>query len=287
MNILRLPLFLVAVLPPVLSGCASSGAMTRTYFEYSRGKSFPTHSDVRFRYGNNDYTLHNLYLEDKSWDRDESIIPNAFVIPLFTGHFGEAVADFTEPYYSYRLIHFLKNNPHIGLGLEFVHLKVVLLDPDQRVRMTGMADGAPIDATVTVGDYLGGFNVSHGVNHAGVHFVYRWLLKKTPEIADGRLQPYVNASFGPAVPHLELKTNDNGVVTQRAYSYNTSFKNWGGGVGAGVRYKISRLFGLYMEYKLTYSHLRSMRFDDIDDTNVTMSFWTNHLQWGLSVMFNP
>jgi hypothetical protein len=30
-----------------------------------------------------------------------------------------------------------------------------------------------------------------------------------------------------------------------------------------------------------------MQFDDIDDTNVTMSFWTNHLQWGLSVMFNP
>lgn len=287
MKTLRLLLVVVAVLPLFLSGCASSGAMTRTYFEYSRGKSFPTHSDVGIRYGNNDYTLHNLYLQDKSFDRDNSIIPNAFVVPLFTLKPGLAAANFTEPYYSYRVIHFLKNNPRIGIGFEFVHLKVVVLNRKQRVRMTGMVDGEPIDATVTVRDHLEGFNVSHGVNHAGVHFVYRWLLKKTPQITDGRLQPFVNVSFGPTVPHLELTTNQNGVITKQAYSYQASFKNWGGGLGAGVRYKISRRFGLYMEYKLTYSHLHGMHFDDMDDTNVNMDFWTNHLQWGLSVMFNP
>jgi opacity protein-like surface antigen len=100
------------------------------------------------------------------------------------------------------------------------------------------------------------------------------------------LQPYVNFSFGPAVPHLELNTNRNREIKGQAYSFQSSMKNWGGGLGAGVRYKISRRFGLYLEYKLTYSHLHGMRFDDMDNTNVNMDFWTHHLQWGLSVMFN-
>jgi hypothetical protein len=228
-----------------------------------------------------------MYLEDESFSNDNSILPKAFVKPLFKLKLGDAVAAFTEPYYSYRLIHFLKKNPRIGFGIEFIHLKVFLMNKDQRVHMTGTVDGEPIDAMVRVGDYLDKFNVSHGVNHAGVHFVYRWLLKKTPQIKDGRLQPYVNFSFGPAVPHPELNTNRNGEIKEQAYSFQPSLKNWGGGLGAGVRYKISRRLGLYMEYKLTYSHLNGMHFDDMDDTNVNMDFWTNHLQWGLSVMSNP
>ncbi len=269
----------------ILSGCAStSKKMTRNYFEYSRGKSFPTHSDIGFRHGNSDYTFHNLYLEDESFFPDDSIFPNAFFKPLFKLKFNDAQKAFTEPYYSYRLIHFLKGNPHIGIGLEFIHLKVFLMDKDQKVRMSGTYNGVPVDQTIRIGDYVDMFNVSHGVNHLGLHLVYRWMFNKTPYIQDGRFQPFVNLSVGPTFPHLELNTVENGKSEQKAFSYQGSKKNWGFGLGGGIRYKPWRHFGFYLEYKLTYSHLHGMRFDNVPNSNMNMDFWVHQLQWGLSIM---
>ncbi len=283
---ITIPLLIVTAV--VFTGCASGGKrtrMTRFYFEYSRGKSFPTHSDVSMKYDNHDFTFHDLYLEDESFFPDDSIIPNAFIGPLLKLKLNDAKKAFTEPYYNYRFIYFLKKNPHLGIGLEFTHLKVFLMDKDQRVRMSGIYDGVPIDRTVTVGDYLDTFGVSHGVNHVGVHLVYRWLLKKTPVIKDGRLQPYVAFSFGPTVPHLEVNTREGGVPRRRAYSYQFSLRNWGLGLGTGVRYKPWRRFGFYLEYKLTYSHVHGLHFDEPGDTNVGLDFFTHHLQWGISLMF--
>jgi opacity protein-like surface antigen len=281
-------LILAAVFLP---GCASGGnktrktRMTRFYVEYSRGKSFPTYGDVSLKYDNHDYTFHHLYLEDESFFPDDSIIPNAFIKPLLSLKFNDAQKAFTEPYYSYRFIYFLKKNPHIGIGYEFIHFKVFLLDRDQRVRLSGKVDGVPVDQTVRVGDYLDMFNISHGVNHVGLHLVYRWMWKKTPVIPDGRWQPYVSLSFGPAVPHLELDTKESGVPVKRAYSFQASWRNWGMGLGTGVRFKPWRHFGFYMEYKFTYSSLHGMHFDDAADTKVSTEFLTHHLQWGVSVMF--
>jgi len=281
--------FVTILIMMFLTGCASTGkktSITRNYFEYSRGKSFPTHSDLGMTYDNHDFVFHDVYLEDESFFPDNFIIPNAFIKPLLTLKLREAKNAFTEPYYSYRLIHFLKKNPHIGIGIEFIHLKVFLMDKNQQVRMTGIYNGVEIDRQVTIGDYLDMFNVSHGVNHIGLYFVYRMMLLKTPQIRDGRLQPYANFSFGPTFPHLELYTVDreNGEVQKRAYSFQSSFRNWGMGMGVGVRYKPWRHFGFYLEYKLTYSYLHGMHFDDVENTNVSIDFFTHQLQWGISIM---
>jgi len=158
------------------------------------------------------------------------------------------------------------------------------MDKSQRLRISGTYDGAPIDETVKIGDYLDMFNVSHGVNHLGLHFVYRWMLKPIPSIPDGRWQPFVNISAGPTFPHLELDTVENGVVKKAAFSYQGSWKNWGLGFGTGLRYKPWRHLGFYMEYKLTYSHLHGMRFDAVPDSNINMDFWAHQLQWGISFM---
>lgn len=271
----------------LFTGCVSgkSNRMTRFYIEYARGKSFPTHSDLAIKYDNHGYKLHNLYLEDESFFPDDSIVPNAFFNPLFKFKFNDALKAFTEPYYSYRFVYFLKGNPHIGIGYEFIHSKVFLMDLDQQVRMSGVYNGEPIDQMVRVGDYIDMFSVSHGVNHVSLYLVYRWMLNKTEKIKDGRWQPYVSLSGGPAIPHLELDTKDNGKVTSRAYSYQSGWRNWGLGAGAGIRFKPWRHLGFYMEYKLTYTNLQSMRFDDMEDTRVKMAFSTHHLQWGISLMF--
>jgi opacity protein-like surface antigen len=279
---------LLVLMVVVFSGCAAGvkeGRMTRFYIEYARGKSFPIHSDVSMKYLDHDFTLHQVYLEDESFFPDGSIIPNAFIKPLLQLKLNDAQKAFTEPYYSYRFIYFLKKNPHIGIGYEFIHSKVFLLDMNQQVRLSGIYNGEPIDRTVTVGDFLDMFSVSHGVNHVGLHLVYRWMLKKTPVIEDGRLQPYVALSFGPTVPHLELNTKENGVSQKRAYSFQASWRNWGAAFGTGVRYKPWRHFGFYLEYKLTYSYLHGMHFDELENTNVSMDFFTHQFQWGISLMF--
>jgi len=261
------------------------GKMTVNYFEYSRGKSSHTTSDLYLKYDNNEYTFKDMKLIDKSFFPDDSIFPNAFIKPFFKLKIEDAIKAFTEPYYSYRFIHFLKSNPNIGIGIEFIHLKVFLEDIDQKLMMTGIYDGNNINSKTRVGDYITMFNVSHGVNHLGLHLTYRWMLNETEKIKDGKIQPYVNVSIGPAIPHLEMDLVKDGIPARVAYSYQAGLRNWGMGAGAGIRFKPWNRLGFYLEYKLTYSHLYDMSLDNIQNSSVKMSFAVHHLQWGLSFMF--
>ncbi len=285
MNKLVLTVLLIAL---ALSGCVSgkrNTGITLNYFEYSRGTSFPNKADINMKYENNDFSLKDVKLDDQSFFEDHSIIPNAFIKPLFNLKISDAVKAFTEPYYSYRLIHFFKNYPNFGIGVEFIHLKVFLMDLDQNIHLKGKLNGENIDEVVRVGDYLNMFSISHGVNHAAFHLVYRWLFSPSIKVPEGRWQPYVNVSFGPAIPHLEIDTVEEDGYKRRAYSYQSALTNWGFGVGTGIRFKPWRKLGFYFEYKFTYSYLKGMHFDEVTDTRVSVDFFTHHLQWGLSFMF--
>jgi hypothetical protein len=286
-NIIIISIIIISVLLTLSCGLTvtKDGGMAVNYFEYSRGKSSHTTSDLYLKYDNNEYTFKDMKLIDKSFFPDDSIFPNAFIKPLFKLQFGDAVKAFTEPYYSYRFIHFLKSNPNIGIGIEFIHLKVFLEDIDQNLITTGNFDGKEINLNSRVGDYITMFNVSHGVNHLGLHLTYRWMFNKTEKIKDGKFQPYINISAGPAIPHLEMDLVQNGTSSRVAYSYQSGFKNWGIGAGAGIRFKPWQRFGFYLEYKTTYSHLYDMHLDDFQNSSVKMSFVVHHLQWGLSFMF--
>lgn len=277
-------LFLVLVLTSCAANQKISRPMTRAYVEYCRGKSSPTTSDIAMAYGNSDYRFHQVYLKDESFFPDHSIIPNAFLTPLFDSKFKAALDAFTEPYYGCRVLYFLKKHPRFGIGAQFIHQKVFLLDRDQRVRMAGTYKGEPVDEEVRIGDYLDLFNISHGINHAGILFNYRWMLYRTPQIPDGRLQPFVSFSIGPAVPHLELNLKEQDIVEKKAYSYQSGWRNWGGDFGFGIRYKRNRHLGFYLEYKLSYSYLHGMYFDNEPGTRVLMDFFVHHLQWGISIM---
>jgi hypothetical protein len=283
-------IFKIIILVPVLISisCTAnqkiSKPMTLNYLEYNRGKSFPTKSDVALTYGNSDYKFHNVYLEDESFFPDNSLIPNAFIAPLFDLKLMAAADAFTEPYYNMRLLHFFSKKPRFGIGIELLHLKVFLIDRDQQIRLTGTYNGNPINQEVRIGDYLDLFNVSHGVNHVSLLFNYRWLFRKTPRLPDGRLQPFVSLSVGPAAPHLELNLKKEDKVEKKAYSYQWGKGNWGMGMGMGVRYKPGRHFGFYLQYRFTYSYLHGMYFDNEPGTRVSMDFFTHHLQWGISIM---
>lgn len=270
----------------VISGCAGvhdPHDVTLNYVEYNRGKSFPTRSDLEMDWQGNSLYFNGVRFEDDSFFPDGSIIPNAFLNPLFQLRFSDALKAFTEPYYGYRVVHFFRRNPRIGLGIEFTHHKLFLNQPDQRVRISGTYRGEALDRSLPVSTFIDYLSVSHGVNHLSLTFTYRWLLSPTPEIPEGRWQPFVSAGFGPAFPHLELKLIED-APDWSEYAFHSGAGNFNLGAGIGVRYKLSPHLGAYLEYKFSYSHLHDMDFDD-DSGDLAMSFHTHHLMWGISFIF--
>ena len=281
---LLIPQLLIILSFSCMSGSRSNNTkITLNYLEYNRGKSFPVYSDLFITSRNTQFTFHHLYFEDDSFFPDNSIIPNAFITPLLELRLDAASDAFTEPYYGFRFIHFFKKNPSWGIGIEFIHHKIFLNDMDQQVRITGVIDGNPIDRVDAIGNYLEYFSVSHGINHIGLAVVYRFSLLPSDKIPDGKVQPYFTFTIGPAVPHLELKMKVSETEWD-AYSYQAGFKNFGGGLGTGLRFKPWRHLGFFLEYKLTYSHLRAMHFDG-EEGDVQMDFFTHHIQWGISYIF--
>ena len=116
LNLGRLPVICLALI--ILGSCAGgmeSHRITLNYFEYNRGKSFPVHSDIGMEWGGHSLNFNNVRFEDDSFFPDNSIIPNAFLRPLFNLRFSDALKAFTEPYYGYRFIHFFRSNPRLGL----------------------------------------------------------------------------------------------------------------------------------------------------------------------------
>ena len=122
-------------------------------------------------------------------------------------------------------------------------------------------------------------------DHAALYFEYRQLFLKTPQINDGRLQPYINLSLGVTVPHLETRFNVNGHPQKTAYSYQAGWKNLGFASGLGLRFRPFKGIGFNLEYKLTYSILNDMYFDNDTDSNLKMDFFAGQLMWGLSFIF--
>jgi hypothetical protein len=254
-----------------------------TYIEYNRGINFPTSATIRINYpGHFDLSFHNTRLIGHSFFPDNSIIPNAFLAPLGRLNFKAAAYAITEPYYSVRIYQFLKKNPKLGVGIEFVHLKVFIPDEGDEVLITGTESGSPVKKTASTKNYITTFSVSHGVNHLSLSVVYREMLYRTEKYPGGRVQPYAALSFGPALPHPQLRLK--GDKQWKAYSTQLHLSNMGIGLNLGLRLQVFRKLGLYLEYKLTQSFLRNLSFDNGEKGTISMTFFAHHLAWGLSFM---
>jgi hypothetical protein len=254
-----------------------------TYIEYNRGINFPTSSTLRIRYpGHFNLNFHDVRLVGHSFFPDNAILPNAFLRPLSRLNFKAAAYAFTEPYYGVRFYKFFKNSPRLGLGIEFVHLKVFIPDEGDDVLITGTENGLPVRKIASTKEYISAFNVSHGVNHLSLSAVYRHPLVISDEYPGGRIQPYTSFSMGPALPHPQLKLE--GDTEWKAYSTQLHFPNLGIGLNIGVRMQISKKLGLYLEYKLSGSFLRDLRYDNGEEGTISLSFFCQHLAWGLSFL---
>lgn len=175
--------------------------------------------------------------------------------------------------------------PNIGIGIDFIHLKIFMGTPEKHYWATGKQDGEPANARLRIGGHITRFSVSHGVNYLGLSASYRWLLRPTARVPSGSLQPHVTASIGPCIPHHELDIpGDEDQSIRKAYSYQLGFPNWGVALSGGVRWRWSHRFALFAEYKFTYTILDDLRFDDGSDGRAWVSFFGHHYQWGLALV---
>lgn len=258
--------------------------MTLTYIEYNRGYTFPTRAQIGIHYpGQFDLTFHKVRMIGNAFYPDDSIIPNAFLKPLFKGNFSAALNAFTEPYYTLRVFHFFKQRPNLGIGVEFIHFKIFIPDEGEQVLVTGQDQNGPVDSWKSTKDYIDSYNVSHGINLLSLSLVYRMMLMPTEKILAGRIQPYAALSIGPCIPHPQLRLAKD--PEYKAFGHQFRFDNFGYGFSLGSRFQVLKNFGLYLEYKFTQIQLNEMLFDNGEEG----TFWTrchvHHLLWGLSIIF--
>jgi hypothetical protein len=109
------------------------------------------------------------------------------------------------------------------------------------------------------------------------------MLFPSEKVPAGRLQPYSSLSFGPCIPHPQLRLK--GDPEYKVYSYQPGFRNFGFGINLGMRLQLSGKSGFYLEYKFTKSFLNEMSFDNGEEGEFWSRFPAHHLAWGISFIF--
>jgi lipid A oxidase len=223
------------------------------------GKAWNSDADLRLSQpGGTDLTLFGVALEDRSFEG-----------PVYYGlratyWFPPAGADGE----SARLGTW-------GAMLDFTHAKAIA-DEDQVVRQQGTRSGTPVDGDFPVSDSIDGYELSHGHNLLTLDAVHRWSLGDARGRGlKGRLQPYVGAGAGAAIPHVEATVN--GVETS-----GYQLAGWTVAGLAGMSIDIAGPVSGFIEYKLNWA--------DVDGHldgggSIRQEIWTQQLVLGLSIRF--
>ena len=180
----------------------------------------------------------------------------------------------TPPYYGARLLWFPGENSHWGFGGEFFHVKLYLNVGDT-VQVSGSRNGVGVGDNERIDRTIESFSLSHGLNFALGDIVYRWLPGRGGNDFLARLQPYVGAGIGAAIPHVE--SNVGG-------TFHEEYQFHGPGVQgiAGINFDLSRHWGLMFEYKFTYANLDSL---EIPRGSIDLTPLSHHLVGGITFSF--
>lgn len=235
----------------LLLGCSFAASPARAEFNLSifTGVALSQDSDLDLHQaGGTDLTFHNVSFKGRDFE--------------------------TPPFYGARLLYFLPNDSHWGIGAEFFHIKLYAQTGDT-VHVTGTRAGLGVDDNEPLENTVQQFSLSHGLNYALADVVYRWQPGQRDEDFLGHLQPYVGLGLGAVIPHVESEVNGN---------FHEEYQFHGPGVQAlaGVNVNLTKHWGLLFEYKFTYANLDSL---EIPNGSIEITPLTHNIVAGLTFSF--
>jgi len=215
------------------------------------GKSFTHDSDLKINQpaNNSRFTVRNFSYDDES-----------FASP---------------PYYGARGGYFFHSLPWLGVSIDFIHFKTMGETGDNK-RFVGTRNGAPINVVQPVNTVIQKFDISHGLNYLTLNAILRHgFLAEMERFPQGRLQAYIGA--GPALVIAHPENQIEGVENSQKYEIA------GAGVHtfAGMKWLLFRNFGIFGEYKLTYSRPNV----DLRVGDAKLNAITHHTVFGITVPF--
>jgi lipid A oxidase len=145
-------------------------------------------------------------------------------------------------YYGYRVGWFRRRDAHVGVEIEFTHLKA-FANTEHVVQARGTLAGTPVDEQQPLGTVIGRLSMSHGLNLLTVGVTYRRAIVGGDDPCRG-LWLALRGGGGPTIPHAESRI---GADVQQQYA-------WGrfvGQVGAGVEWRLGLRWSWLGEYKWT------------------------------------
>jgi opacity protein-like surface antigen len=178
---------------------------------------------------------------------------------------------FSSPiYYGVRITHFFKQKPWLGAAIDFVHYKAYALT-DRTVHAVGTDHGTPVDRGQRLDDTVQRFSISHGVNYLTLNILGRLRWKRDERYPEGRLQPYAGLGVGGLLLHPES------VIGGRSFQ-QYEWNGLGYVLFAGLDYRVTRRWGLFVEYKFNRRNVNVRVVDGTADTRLN----THHLAFGTS-----
>jgi opacity protein-like surface antigen len=178
---------------------------------------------------------------------------------------------FTSPiYYGARVTHFFKRKPWLGASIDFFHYKAYALT-NRRVRAVGTDRGTPVDRDQRLDDTIQRFSISHGVNYLTLNVLGRLRWKRDDQFPEGRIQPYAGVGGGGLLLHPES------VIGGRSFQ-QYEWNGLGYQLFLGVDYRVTRRWGLFVEYKFNARNVNVRVVDGTADTRLN----THHLAFGTS-----
>jgi lipid A oxidase len=178
---------------------------------------------------------------------------------------------FSAPvYYGLRINYWPSDSSVNGVALDFTHAKIYA-DVEQAVDVSGTRNHTAVQGSEALSNTFSELAFSHGYNLLTINALHRWL-PDNPTDAHA-IKPYIGAGMGIAVPHVEIKTA-SGATSEYQYAgvvYQAM---------AGVNYRVSGNWDLFVEYKLS---LGDLNVDLHNNGNLKLKPLTQHFTVGGSL----
>ncbi len=178
-------------------------------------------------------------------------------------------------YYGYRMAYWPDSLPRFGVAIDFTHAKAIA-DRSAVVTVTGTRAGVPVSGTEPVSGTFSDLEFSHGHNILTANALYRWFpAGQRDKTLLGRIQPYIGAGAGVAIPHVEVTT---------ATSTVDEYQLGGPAVQAlgGVNFDLFRYLSTFAEYKFSFAAIEA---DLGAGAELETNLFTHHFVIGLSARF--